>query len=91
QPLNGGQMCHIIRATEDGAEMRSRFWLGIVAKREGNNQVASIEGIVANTYLTRRLGVSKSAALDLMYHCTEEMRILASFLPELYAAETGAS
>ncbi|MEM9178475.1 MAG: hypothetical protein AAGA89_02130 [Pseudomonadota bacterium] len=90
QPINGGQMCHIIRATEDGAEMRSRFWLGMVAKREGNDQIASIEGLVANTYLARKLGVSDSAAIDLMNHCTEEMSILAEFLPELYAAETGA-
>lgn len=88
QPINGGQMCHIIRATEDGAEMRSRFWLGMVAKRDGNEQIGSIEGIVANTYLARKFGVSRSAAIDLMNHCTEEMRILAGFLPELYAAET---
>ena len=87
QPLNGGQMCHIIRATEDGAEMRSRFWLGMVAKRDGNEQVSSIEGVVANTYLARRLGVSKQAATDLMNHCTEEMSILAGFLPGLYEAE----
>lgn len=91
QPINGGQMCHIIRATEDGAEMRSRFWLGMVAKRYGNDQVGSIEGIIANTYLARKLGVSKSAAVDLMNHCTEEMSILAGFLPDLYAAETGGS
>lgn len=89
QPINGGQMCHIIRATEDGAEMRSRFWLGMVAKRDGNEQISSIEGIVANTYLARKLGISKSAAIDLMNHCTEEMSILAGFLPELYTAETG--
>lgn len=88
QPLNGGQMCHIIRATEDGAEMRSRFWLGMVAKRDGNAQVGSIEGVVANTYLARKLGVSQSAAIDLMNHCAEEMRILAGFLPALYASET---
>ena len=87
QPLNGGQMCHIIRATADGAEMRSRFWLGMVAKRDGNEQVSSIEGVVANTYLARRLGVSKQAATDLMNHCTEEMSILAGFLPGLYEAE----
>ena len=87
QPLNGGQMCHIISATKDGAEMRSRFWLGMVAKRDGNKQVASIEGVVANTYLARRLGVSKQAATDLMNHSTEEMRILARFLPGLYEAE----
>lgn len=89
QPINGGQMCHIIRATEDGAEMRSRFWLGMVAKRDGNEQIGSIEGIVANTYLVRKLGVSKSSAIDLMNHCTEEMSILAGFLPELYAEQAG--
>ena len=88
QPINGGQMCHIIRATDDGAEMRSRFWLGMVAKRSGNEQIRSIEGIIANTYLARKLGVSESAAIDLMNHCLEEMSILAEFLPELYAAET---
>lgn len=88
QPMNGGQMCHIIRATEDGAEMRSRFWLGMVAKRDGNEQVGSIAGLIANTYLVRNLGVSKSGAEDLMNHCTEEMSILAGFLPALYAAET---
>ena len=87
QPLNGGQMCHNISATKDGAEMRSRFWLGMVAKRDGNEQVSSIEGVVANTYLARRLGVSKQAATDLMNHCTEEMSILAGFLPGLYEAE----
>jgi len=91
QPLNGGQMCHIIRATEDGAEMRSRFWLGMVAKRDDNEQVASIEGLVANTYLARRLGVSGQAATDLMKHCAEEMRILAGFLSALYATEHSAS
>lgn len=89
QPMNGGQMCHIIRATEDGAEMRSRFWLGMVAKRDGDVQIGSIEGIIANTYLVRKLGVSKSTAEDLMNHCTDEMSILAGFLPDLYATEMG--
>jgi len=34
QPLYGGQMCHIIRSTKNGSEMLSRFWLGMVAKRD---------------------------------------------------------
>jgi len=67
--------------------VRCGFWLGMVAKRDGNEQVSSIEGVVANTYLARRLGVSKQAATDLMNHCTEEMSILAGFLPGLYEAE----
>ncbi|GAB5454749.1 MAG: hypothetical protein Hens2KO_09780 [Henriciella sp.] len=88
QPLNGGKMCHIIRNTDDGAEMRSRFWLGMVAKRDGNQTKPSIEGLVANTYLARKIGVSDSAARDLMTHAIEEMGYLADFLPELYASET---
>jgi len=41
-----------------------------------------------NTYLARKLRVPKSDATDLMNHATQEMGILAEFLPELYAAET---
>jgi len=80
-------MCHIIRSTDDGAEMLSRFWLGMVAKRDGNEKVASIEGVLGNTYIARKLGVPKSDALDLMNHATQEMSYLAEFLPELYAEE----
>lgn len=88
QPLNGAKMCHIIRNTEYGAEMRSRFWLGIVAKRDGNETVPSIEGVVANTYLARKIGVRPSAARNLMTHAIEEMGYLAEFLPALHASET---
>lgn len=88
QPIYGGKMCHIIRPTETGAEMRSRFWLGMVSKREGNKPVPSTLGFVANTYLARKFGVKKSGAEDLMNHAIEEMGILAEFLPDLYRAET---
>jgi len=86
-PLYGGKMCHIIRRTDDGAEMLSRFWLGQVAKRKGNDSVPSIEGLLGNTYLARRIGVRKSGANDLMNHAVQEMGYLAEFLPELYTAE----
>jgi len=89
QPLYGGKMCHIIRRTETGSKMLSRFWLGQVAKRSGNDIVPSIEGVIGNSYLARRLGVKSSDARALMNHATEEMGYLAEFLPELYAAETG--
>jgi hypothetical protein len=87
QPIYGGKMCHIVRSTDDGAEMLSRFWLGMVAKREGNEEVGSIIGVFGNTYLARRAGVRKSGATDLMDHATQEMSILAEFLPALYASE----
>jgi len=91
KPLYGGKMCHIIRSTDGGSEMLSRFWLGMVAKREGNETVRSVEGILGNTYLVRKIGVRKSDALDLMNHATQEMGYLAEFLPELYAAEMSPS
>ena len=87
QPVYGGKMCHIVRATPQGAEMRSRFWLGIVAKRDGNETVSSIEGLIGNTYLARKIGVSETDALALMNHAIQEMGTLAGFLAKLYAEE----
>jgi len=88
EPINVTTMCHIVRDTEWGAEMRSVFWMGHVAKREGNDTVASIEGIVGNTWLARRILLDEQFAVDLMTHAIEEMGYLSDFLPELYAAQT---
>ena len=57
------------------------------AKRDGNEKVGSIEGVLGNTYLIRKFGVPKSDAIDLMNHATQEMSVLAEFLPELYVSE----
>lgn len=89
EPLNVARMCHIVRDTEFGAEMRSRFWMGYVAKRDGNDEVASIEGLFGNTNIARRVLVNEADAVALMQHAIEEMGILADFLPALYAQETG--
>lgn len=89
QPIYGGKMCHIIRRTDEGAEMLSRFWLGQIAKRDGNEKVASMIGLLGNTYIARKIGVRKSDAIDLMNHATQEMGYLSEFLPELYREETG--
>jgi len=86
EPMNLGSMCHVVRATAWGAEMRSIFWLGHVDRRNGNNQVLSIEGVLGNTALMRYLFISPEMATDLMIHAVEEMGYLADFLPELYLA-----
>ncbi|WP_270729207.1 DAPG hydrolase family protein [Shimia sp. Alg240-R146] len=88
EPLNAVRMCHIVRNTEFGAEMRSRFWVGFVAQRDGNDEVPSLQGLLGNTMIARRLLVSHQDGVDLMQHAIEEMGYLADFLPELYAAET---
>ena len=81
-------MCHVVRNTLNGAEMRSRFWLGHVAKREGNSTVSSLKGFIGNTFLIRLLVVNKQSAKDLRRHAEEEMKYLAALLPTLYGSNT---
>lgn len=90
EPVNVTTMCHIVRDTEWGAEMRSVFWLGHVAKRDGNDTVWSVEGMLGNTWLARRVLLDEGLAVDLMTHAIQEMGNLSDFLPELYGQETVA-
>ncbi len=91
EPLYLAKMCHVVRDTPWGAEMRSNFWMGHVARREGNNSVSSIEGIVGNTALMRYLLLDEWQATALMTHAIEEMGYLSDLLPVLYEQETGRS
>jgi hypothetical protein len=86
-PLNLTSMCHIVRDTPWGAEMRSIFWIGHVSKREGNGIVPSVEGLLGNTFLARLILIDRQFAEDLMTHAIEEMGYLSDFLPELYAQQ----
>ena len=43
EPIYVAKMCHVVRDTPWGAEMRSNFWMGHVARREGNEAVARSE------------------------------------------------
>lgn len=91
EPLYLAKMCHVVRDTPWGAEMRSNFWMGHVARREGNNPVPSIEGIIGNTALARLFLVDEQQATALMTHAIEEMGYLSDLLPALYEQETGRS
>jgi len=71
-PLNVGRMVHLIRETEEGCEMRSRFWIG---KPE-------IGGLAANGVVNKVIG--SGFCRELFVHCATEMNHLASFLPDLY-------
>ena len=88
EEMNIAKMCHVVRNTLNGAEMRSRFWLGHVAKREGNSTVSSLKGFIGNTFLIRLLVVNKQSAKDLRRHAEEEMKYLAALLPTLYGSNT---
>jgi DAPG hydrolase PhiG domain len=80
-PLDFGWLVHQLRATADGAEMRSRFWMGgphIQWRGEG----AWAKGISAFLQKIKRIPARQAA--DLCRHCAEEMQHLAGFLPALY-------
>ena len=84
EEINIAKMCHVVRNHKNGAEMRSRFWLGHVVKRDGNKTVPSLQGFLGNTALTRLFILDKQAAEDLKSHAKEEMAFLAELLPALY-------
>jgi hypothetical protein len=87
EEMNIAKMCHVVRNTLNGAEMRSRFWLGHIAKREGNKTISSLKGFIGNTFLTRLLVLNQQSAKDLKRHAEEEMKYLAELLPPLYGSE----
>ena len=88
QEINTAKMCHVVRNTQTGAEMRSRFWLGHVAKRDGNKTIRSFEGFVGNMALVRLFLIEQQVnPEDLKRHAIEEMTYLAKLLPSLYKSE----
>jgi hypothetical protein len=87
KPVDSGYLIHLIRETEEGCEMRSRFWMGESHFRplpEGNPMDRLLQ-----THFVRQLLMPERIARHLLIHCAEEMNHLANFLPALFAQETG--
>ncbi len=81
-PVDVGWFVHQIRATGNGSEMRSRFWMGgpHIAVRGGQR----VADRAVRTVASRILGESAESARNLLVHCAQEMNHLAGFLPALY-------
>ncbi len=80
-PLDIGWLVHQVRATEGGAEMRSRFFIG------GKHIQLRANWFLPNfisKILQKVNKIPKQQAIDLMTHCSEEMNHLSAFLPNLY-------
>jgi len=77
-PVDIGWFVHHVRATADGAEMRSRFRMGgpHIAVRHGNRLTDAVVRPVA----ARQLPDPR----DLLVHCAQEMNHLAALLPALH-------
>ncbi|MGH0033831.1 MAG: DAPG hydrolase family protein [Myxococcota bacterium] len=82
-PLAFALLIHLIRETDDGCEMRSRFWLGRIAVR--GLPAAGALGRIAGSRFVARRAVPIGLGRDMVVHCAAEMNHLAGFLPELYA------
>jgi len=85
--INIAEMCHVVRNTPWGAELRSRFWLGVFDDREGGRLKNLVIDLVMNNPVSRWFAVDEETALALLKHCTEEMSFLADLLPELYTGD----
>ena len=82
--LNIAEMCHVARNTPSGAELRSRFWLGVISDREAVGWQNFLLSLLANNPISRQFAVSEAGAIDLHKHCMEEMSYLADLLPVIY-------
>jgi hypothetical protein len=80
-PIAFGWLTHQVRATDSGAEMRSRFFLNHLEHLDLPGEA------IATPPVDRAPlgeGDPKSLGVGLLSHCAVEMNHLASFLPALY-------
>ena len=83
-PVHHGRMTHFVRDTDYGCEMRSRFWLGVLADRQRGELIPEDVAIGL-----RKAHLNDNFARRLHQHATEEMGYLAELLPILYRQVTG--
>ena len=83
-PVNFGKMTHFVRNTDQGCEMRSRFFLGHFESRD-----PAVEFTDQQQLEMRRSMVTPELARRLHQHCTEEMSYLGEILPIFYRQVTG--
>ncbi len=78
-PIDFGWLIHQVRQTENGSEMRSRFWLG-GRHMAGRHRLSNL--LVPLVRRVRK--IPEAQVIELATHCGEEMAHLATFLPDLY-------
>jgi hypothetical protein len=83
-PVDVGWFIHHVRSTPNGAEMRSRFWMG--GPHIAVHKAPDVASKAVRPIASRLLGNAETSARNLLVHCAQEMNHLAGFLPELYAA-----
>lgn len=82
-PLETGWLVHHIRPTPNGAQMRSRFWVG--GRNVSLRGMPGTAGAVIGRALGRLQPMTDDMAASLLVHCAQEMNHLATILPALFA------
>ncbi|MGC4985179.1 DAPG hydrolase family protein [Streptomyces sp. DT193] len=96
-PVAIGRLIHQVRPTDDGAEMRSRFFLNDtgILDLPTRSLSPSADGRALASPMGRRIGrtalpvlaprlMPSTLGTDMLHHCASEMNHLAGFLPQLY-------
>jgi len=76
----------ILRATEDGVELRSRFWFGYKVRRIGGFGQPFFNTILNQPFVKRKL-LPPTFGKALFHHCSQEFHNLAEVLPQVYQEE----
>jgi len=82
----GTEMCHFVRTTDKGVEMRSRFWIGQKIYRMGGFAQGFINSILNSTFIKKKL-IPKEVGRCMFHHCSQEYHNLTEILPKLYQEE----
>ncbi|MBU2676432.1 MAG: hypothetical protein KJP16_05060 [Gammaproteobacteria bacterium] len=81
--LTIGHVIHQIRQVDDGAEMRSRFWMGRPKFSAYSNK--DLRNRIVSSRLISDAAMPTNFARNLLVHCGMEMNHLSGFLPDLFA------
>lgn len=76
------KMCHVVRETAKGVEMRSRYWIGQDIVKEGKEESALVNRLL-NAKILKKRALPK-VARHVARHCAEEYTNLAHLLPRLF-------
>ena len=82
-PLEVVTMVHLARATPDGIEQRSRYWIGHNAKLRVFGSTPSVDKLGAALGIKKRMAGVR-VAYEQLLHDQIEFTHLAGFLPELW-------
>jgi hypothetical protein len=77
------KMCHFVRETAEGVEMRSRFWIGQDIAKEGKKEGALVNRLL-NTGVFKKQALPR-VARHVAHHCALEYTNLAYLLPRVFA------